>query len=460
MGRRPAAFASQAWRPLALVAAVVAALLLLALSAPLLGPKGSPPVEITILEWQERRSQATARALPEFERRMAAAGRPVRVRAIDKALSDEAFRRDISDEYREGRAPDLTSYPTAWVPDFAAEGHTRDLSEYVAAWPDWSSHFYPVLRDRATLEDGHIYGVPRGATVIQLFYRRDVLEDLGVSTEQPATWDDLVDRMVDLRRRMGQPPILIPAGTSWGGGTFDEGFINLLLGTESELYDETTERWIIRSPGIESVLRLYERLTAAKLLPVDALLGPRPWEPTKYRTFPDGDLAVTVQGTWGWTYDWGRGGRAPIPDLTERVGTWRFPTEKPSMPFVWAAESWAWTISTQSEHPAEAFELVKFLSAGEPLAADLAAVGNLAPRDDIATVQPYAEFEALIADERLLAVGRSFEARPGIELVQDAVGTVTEGLITGRLDATEAADELERMLRESLGDERVMVDEG
>jgi multiple sugar transport system substrate-binding protein len=414
-----------------------------------------PPISIRIVEWQPQRAEVVAGLLPAFEAEMAASGRPVDVELERLDLADSAFRPWITDAYVNGVAPDVTSYPTAWVPDMAARSFLADLTDRVAAWPDWAASFYPVLRERAVQADGHVWSIPRGATVMQLFYRRDVLESLGVSTEQPTSWADLVARMVDLRDRMDRPPILIPAGTTWGGGTFDEGFINLLLGTDSQLYDASTDRWVVRSPGIDAVFGMYETLTREGLLPVAPLLEETPWEPTKYRTFPDGDLAVVTQGTWGWEFDWGPRGRQPIDDLHRRVATWAFPTETGGTPFVWASEAWGWTVSATSDHPDEAWRLVTWLSTGDPLAADLVAVGNLSPRDDVAGIAPYRDVAHLISEERLLAIGRSFQPRVGIEDVQVAVGEATRAIITGAADATEAADLFATLATESLGDERV-----
>ncbi len=413
------------------------------------------PVTITLLEWQPKRAQVIESLLPQFEAETAAAGHPIKVRLEPLDLTDSAFKVELTARYRAGAGPDVTSYPTGWVPDFADKGFILDLTSRVDAWPDWAAHYYPILRQRATGPDGRVFAVPRGATVIQLFYRRDVLEANGVSTAQPRSWQELVDRMIQLRDRMQRPPILIPAGRSWGGGTFDEGFVNLMLGTTSQLYDQATGRWIVRSPGLTDVFRFYQTLTAERLLPVAPLLQPEPWQPTKYKTFPDGDLAVTTQGTWGWTFDWGPEGRMPIDDLADRVATWAFPTEAGGDPFVWAAEAWGWTVSRSSQHPDEAWQLVQWLSTGAPLAADLAAVGNLSPRDDISDVPPYRDQAHLVAEEKLIAIGRSFTPRVGIEYIQDAVGSATEDIIAGRLTGDQAADEFARLATQSLGVDRV-----
>ncbi len=386
---------------------------------------------------------------------MATKGRVIEVEIVEGPENDEEFRAQIEAAYAAGSPPDLTSYPGAFVPDFAAQGYLFDLTDRLAAWPDWVGHFYETLRRRTIQDDGAIYSIPRGANVLQLFYRKDVLEANGISTDQPRSWAELIARMSELRERTGRPSLLIPGGKSWGGGGFDEGFINLMLGTDSSLYDDATDRWIVRSAGLRSVFSFYETITKEGILPVEPLLGASPWEPTKFLTFPAGDLAVTTQGTWGWTFDWGPNGRAPIPNLRQKVSTWRFPTEDGSDPFVWAAENWMWTISAKTEHPDEAFELLTWLNSGEALAIDLTAVGNVAPRDDIATISPYGDQPFLVEDERLLPIGRSFKARVGIDKIQQAAAVATEGVISGRLTADEAAEEFARIATQGLGAGRV-----
>jgi multiple sugar transport system substrate-binding protein len=417
------------------------------------------PVAITVLEYQPIRAATIASLIPAFEAETAAQGHPIEVRLERLDKTDDEFQQIIGARYAAGTAPDVTSYPTAWVPAFAQQGYLVDLSSRVAAWPDWVDHLYPLLRARAT-SAGRVYGIPRGATVIQLFYRRDVLEANDVSTSQPLTWTELLDRMVALRDRMQRPPIVIPAGTSWIGGTFDEGFVNLMLGTGSPLYDTASGRWIVRSRGLSDVFRFYERLVRDRLLPVDALLQANPWEPTKYQTFPDGDLAVTTQGSWGWTFDWGPEGRHPIPDLTSRVATWAFPTEDGQPPFVWAAEAWRWTIAARSAHPDEAWAFIRWMSQGSPLAADLAAVGNLAPRDDVEDVAPYRDQPELIAEERLIEVGRSLPPYAGIDHIRDAAAQATQGILEGRLTADQAAEGFARLATAALGPAAVMDEPG
>lgn len=67
----------------------------------------------------------------------------------------------------------------------------RKASEDVTQFEDWEevfSHFTPSSYEQYSL-DGGIYGVPEAQTFNVMFYRKDVLEELGL--EVPQTWDEL-----------------------------------------------------------------------------------------------------------------------------------------------------------------------------------------------------------------------------------------------------------------------------
>ena len=398
---------------------------------------------------------------------MAKDGLNVKVKLTGDVVEDEQFRQNVTLLYQGDNPPDVTSYPGAWVPDFATAGYLLDISDKLAAWPDWAAHFYPVLRDRAKQADGKYYSMPRHGTVIEFFFRKDVLDANGISTAQPNSWQELIDRLTALHAKTNLPAITIPGGKTWGGGTFDEGFIHIFNGTGGKLYDDAAGKWIVKSQGLTDAFNFYATLQKGGLLPTKALLDPNPWEPTKYDGFTgttsDGKTVpvappITTQGSWGWVYDWGPAptGARPIPGIYDgKVDTWAFPSKAPNDNFVWAAEDWMWTISAKSKHPDEAFALLKCLNTGAPLAMDVAAVGNLAPRDDIRDVAPYKDMPYLIKMEELLTSGRTFKAQVGIDKIQQAVGAATEQILLNKMNGDQAAAYFTKQATDLLGPDAV-----
>ncbi len=430
-------------------------------------PSAAALVELTLLEHQKPRLDALAKIIPMCETSLASAGLNVKVNITGDVVEDEQFRSNVTIQYQGDNPPDVTSYGGAWVPDFATAGYLLDISDMLTGWADWNDHFYPVLKDRAKQADGKYYSMPRHGTVIEFFYRKDILDQNGISTAQPNSWDELVERLTQLRAKTNLPAITIPAGKTWGGGTFDEGFIHIFNGTGGKLYNDATSKWIVKSQGLTDAFNFYATLQKGKLLPSRSLLDPQPWQPTKYDGFTgttaDGKTIpvsppITTQGSWGWVYDWGPApiGARPIPGIYDgKVDTWAFPSKAPNDNFVWAAEDWMWTISAKSKHPAEAFALLKCLNTGEPLAMDVAAVGNLAPRDDIREVAPYKDMPYLIKMESLLTSGRTFKAQVGIDKIQQAVGDATEQILLDKMDGNQAADFFASQATELLGPDAV-----
>jgi multiple sugar transport system substrate-binding protein len=438
----------------ALAAALGAALALVACggSSPE-SQKSDGPVTLTLLEYQKPRADAVQKLLPQFEAAMSTQGRQVKVKLIRDILPDDQFKTKITQQYNAGQAPDVADYGASFVPGFAGAGYLLDLTPYLNKWGDWQS-FYPDVRNQIVQPDGKIYALPHEANTQTLFYRKDVLTRLGVPTQQPTTWPELIARLKQITQKTGQPAIVLPAGSAWGGGTFGEGFLNVMLGTGSPLYDEKSKKWVVQSPGLTQTFALYDELTKDKLLPVQALLNPEPWQPTKYKAFPAGTLPVAAQGTWGWRYDWGPEGAAPIPGLLDKVATWNYPSSD-GKPYSVSSVAFSYEVTAKTKHPAEAVELAEWLSSGKAMAEQLVAVGAAAPRSGIDGIAPYSSQRTLIETGKQLATSRSFPPRPGQDQIAQAVAEATEGILTGKMDGAAAAAAFADSAKELLGPDQV-----
>lgn len=173
------------------------------------------PIELTLLDHQAPRIALLEEMLPRFEEEMAAQGKNITVNLQEAPAPDTEFQTKLTLDFSSGNAPDVTSFGGTLTADFAAAGYLLDLTDLASEWPDWEDHFYERLRGEQIQVDGRMYSIPREASIIQLFYRRDVLEDLNVSTEQPMSWQELLDRMTTVTEQTGNPSLLIPAGEAW-----------------------------------------------------------------------------------------------------------------------------------------------------------------------------------------------------------------------------------------------------
>lgn len=411
------------------------------------------PVTITVLEHQKLRLDLLKSVIPQFESQTAARRNPIKVKLQEGQTDDGAFLTKLTVDYAAGNGPDLTSFGSGSTPDYIAARFLADESRSVSRWRDWHTEFYPIVRKDATL-NGHVYSVPREMGVLSLYYRHDILTKAGISTAQPKTWNDLLNRAREIKRKTGKFALLFPAGTAWGGGTFDEGFIHLMLGTKSKLYDSHTKKWVVKSKGLLDVFTFYYTIAKEKLLPVQPLLAPMPWQPTKYDMFPHGNLVITTSGTWAWEFDWGSKGAAPIPDIFHKVATWKFPSED-GHPFVYAGPGWVWAIARRSPRTAAAFEFVKFMMSPRVVAKGVAQIGNVSPRRDAKHYAPYSQKPYLYKTEATYTTGKYFHPQPDQSKIVQLVGQATEDLITLRKSPQQALNDFANHAVSLLGSSHV-----
>ncbi|GAB3396332.1 extracellular solute-binding protein [Humibacter soli] len=400
---------------------------------------GSSASTISIVEYQQTRADAVKKLIPEFEKEMAAKGQKIKVNLITDILTDAQFATKITQEFHAGTAPDVIDVGATTIPGYASAGYLLQLDASLNKWSGWKT-FYPNVKTSTKQPDGHYYSIPHEANVQNLFFRKDVLTSMGIDTSQPKTWPDLISRLKQISAKTGQASIVLPAGTAWGGGTWAEGFLPLMAGTGSTFYNEKTGKWTLSSKGLTDTFDLYSQLTKQKLLPVQDLLNPNPWQPTKYVDFVKGTLPISAQGTWGWRYDWGPQGAAPIPNLTDKVTTWDYPAlANGTKPYSVGGVGFAYGINAKSKNTDAATEFAEWLSSGSAVAQQLVAVGAAAPRSGITKIEPYASQPTLLDAEVQLKTSVLAPTGDGADQVSQAVQDATEKILTGSADGQQAA---------------------
>lgn len=415
----------------------------------------SGPTTIKLLEYQQPRADVAKKLIPKFEAAMAAKGKHVKVKLVTDKLTDAQFKTKITQEFHSGTAPDVIDTGGSQLTGLAGAGYLLKMDDYLKKWSGWSTYYAPV-KEAAKESDGHYYSIPHEASVQSIFYRKDVLRKLGIATTQPKTWNELIGRLKAVTAKTKKPSIVIPAGTAWGDGTWTEGFLPIVGGTGSTFYDENTGKWTLKSAGLSATFSLYDELKTDGLLPVQDLLNPNPWEPTKYVKFPKGTLPVSSQGTWGWRYDWGPDGAAPIKDVQDKVATWNYPALMPgTKPYSISGGGFVYGVNAKSDHPDAAVELTEWLSSGTALAQQLVATGAAAPRSGISTLAPYKSEPSLLDAESKLKTSILPPQGDGSDQISQAVQNATEKILIGKADGAQAASSFATDAADLLGPDLV-----
>lgn len=405
---------------------------------------------IRIAEHRSVRLAALHALVPEIERELG-----VEIRVVEYPSPALDYFTKLVTELRSGNAPDVFTIPRdQQIDDLAAAGYLADLSDEIEIW-DGYGQLVPLAKKlaRATF-DQRTYVVPSILAVERLYYRKDVLEEFRVSTEQPADWQDLLERSRTIRERTGRYAILFPAGLTWGTGAYTEGFRHLLAGSSDPHLLTDDGRYRLHSKGVREVLEFYQVLIDEDLMPIQPLLNPEPWIIPKYEMFPGGELLVTTCGTWCVIFDWGPKSRNPIANLDQRVATWDIPG-KDGGRHVMAALVYGWAVNRKSRQSEQAKKVALALGSVDAAIAYAEQLGNVPARLDAAQHEGFAALTHLHDAHSQLLRASAVQTTVGSSTLMAGVARATESLLTGREDAAGAQSLLLEYVRNILGDAAV-----
>lgn len=110
-----------------------------------------------------------------------------------------------------GRGPNVVLSVGADQPvNYALRNAVEDLTQF-DDWEEVFSHYTKSSYEQYGL-DGHIYAIPETQTFNVMFYRKDVLEELGLDT--PDTWQELIEMMPTIQGNNLSIGIPTAAGSS------------------------------------------------------------------------------------------------------------------------------------------------------------------------------------------------------------------------------------------------------
>jgi multiple sugar transport system substrate-binding protein len=422
---------------------------IIAVSALAIGPAQAKTIRIA--EHRQARIDALKTVVPEIEKKY-----NVQIEVIEYPAPEKDYLTKLLTELRAGNAPDLFTAPHGQdVADMVAAGYLAPITTELKAW-DGYPQLFDVAKTLATSKDGQMYILPAMLNVQQIYYRRDILEKAGISTDQPKTWAELLDRAKEIKAKTGAYGLLFPAGITWAGGSFDEGFRLLIVGTSTPQIVDAEGKLNLTGQGIKDAFGFYADLINNDLMPIEPLLGPEPWVVPKYQMFPAGKLAATTSGSWCYIYDWGPKTKNPIPDVTKVVGSWEVPGEKGGAYVLVDVDS-PWAVNAKAPDLELAKKVLLELGSVKADVAYAQNLGNIPGRMDAAADPEFQKLEALVPIHADLKKGSGtyLQTGEGFSAVTEGVARATEALLRKKTDAAGAQKILVDYVKDVLGDEAV-----
>lgn len=188
--------------------------------------------------------------LPEFEREHP----DIRVRV--QTLPWTAAHAKLLTAFASDALPDVFQLGNTWMPEFAAIGALAPLDARLAASGSmWADDYFPGILDTNRI-DGTLYGIPWNVDTRLLYYRSDVLADLGFA-QPPRTWDEWRTMQAAIKRHVGDKryAILLPLNEF-------EPQLALALQQEEPLLRDGGRYGNFRSAGFRRALGFYLEMFA------------------------------------------------------------------------------------------------------------------------------------------------------------------------------------------------------
>lgn len=307
------------------------------------GCRGESIPAVVIEFWAiGREGEVVGALIPEFERRHL--GIQVRVQQIPWSAAHEK----LLTAYAGDAMPDLFQLGNTWIPEFVALRAIENLDPRITESSTVvAEDYFPGILETNVI-DGHLYGVPWYVDTRLLFYRKDILEQTGVSIP-PRTWEAWVEAMNRIKQRLGmdhyaillplnewQPPVIL--ALQRGAELLREGdrygnFQSRAFREAFAFYLEIFRKGLAPTVGETQIANLYQDFAQAHF----AMIITGPWNIGEFER----RLPAALQGQWA---------TAPLPGPDEVY------------PDVSLAGGASLAISRASRHKDEAWKLIEYLA--------------------------------------------------------------------------------------------------
>lgn len=339
--------------------------------------------------------------------------------------------------------PDAAQLGNTWVAEFEALGALRDLTPLVAASDAVEAGDYFGGAWDAGVIGGRVWGVPWYVDTRLLFYRSDLFARAGYA-EVPATWGSWLEAMrrVQAVQPEGGYPILLPV---------NEFEPPLVLGLNTaDLLRDGDRYGNFRSPGFRRAFSFYVGLYREGLAP--ATSGTE--ISNLYQEFARGRFASYITGPW----NIGEFRRRLPPDLQDDWATAPVPGPDAGTPGVSVAGGASLVVFEGSEHPAEAWALVEFLSRPDVQVAFNELTGNLPPRESVWAASGLARDDKARAFRDQLRHVRPTPKVPEQERVAQTLREYAEFAARGEMTVDQALERMDADVDRILEKRRWLLD--
>ena len=264
---------------------------------------------------------------------------------------------------------------------YVQQGSIVALDDRFAEWED-SDQFVESTLTPLTI-DGKLYGIPYNTNARAMVYRKDIFEEYGL--EVPTTWTDFVDTARQITELTDGEThgayVVSEVGDPRGAQEFVSWYYQVSGGEHMFDVVDGEVQYNATVDELEKVLTLYDELFMTEGVEnpaVDPNVRGTGW-PVEDPGYVAGDWAMAPMGPWLW----GRRDESDVAKdiLENKTGIAPLPVSEDGVPATYL-EVKPIMLNAYSEHPDEAWELIKYITSKEKMGEWLAESGGIPARSD------------------------------------------------------------------------------
>lgn len=348
-------------------------------------------------------------------------------------------------------SPDIVMEDSESLKADSAAGYLAPITDELEEWDDWDQ-FYDPVKDGVTGNDEELYGVPISTDVRGLWYNKNVFEDAGLDVPwEPETWDDVLDAAKALKDQV-DVPIWLNSGKAMGEGTTMQTFLMLLYGTDSDLYSEEDEKWVVDSDGFLDSLKFIDDVYTNDLgASLSWGLTGQAGAKISTELMPAEEVGIALDGNW-MPGNWGEDGNAPWPEWEDAIDFAPMPTQNGQDPkHTTLSGGWTLAVPENADNKDLAVEFIKLATSKD----NLRYGSNLTPRKDIAELD---EYNQLTYQEKMTDFLEFTNYRPTYDEypeVSSSIQSAVEAVTTENLTPEEALEKFKEDVERDVGDDKI-----
>ena len=304
--------------------------------------------------------EVVAERIPEFERQNPG------IRVVLQQIPWIAAHEKLLTACAGDSTPDLAQLGNTWIPEFVAVRALADLGAFAKSSRTIDGHDdFPGIW-ATNVVDGVLYGIPWYVDTRVLFYRSDVLAQVGYP-RGPRTWSEWVDAMAKIQEgRKTRYAILMPTNEF-------EPIEVLAMSNGSSFLNPTGTRGEFEAPPFREAFQFYVDAFHRGFAPVVS----NTQVANLYQQFAQGDFAMHITGPW----NVGEFKRRLPPEMEGKWATAPLPARDSRTPTgVSMAGGSSLVVFRSSRHKEAARKLIEFLSQPEEQVRLFARTGDLPAR--------------------------------------------------------------------------------